>query len=282
MDRGTWPAAVRGVTKESDSTEGLNSNDNKRLLCTRLLLGAPRIPGSLLWTQLFLHITALSLGNTQDPCDTEFQRKWANGSFQYKQVTLPGPEETTRLNADEVWPWPVRGLSPERKTAWFPSISRLKNRVHGLKSDRQGQRLLMYLVAQSCPSLCNSMDCSPPGSSFHGNSPGNYPQRVNSTKRGKGETPNPRADKQRPWSSMPDPPNPTHEATQPPGLGRDQTSPQCPAWPATTRQWDQGTPRRLETLSGGQRARMARRGPGQPHSGGQPTREVGEGVNRRP
>ena len=24
------------------------------------------------------------------------------------------------------------------------------------------------LVAQSCPTLCDPMDCSPPGSSFHG------------------------------------------------------------------------------------------------------------------
>ena len=93
MDRGTWPAAALGVEKESDSTEGLNSNNHKHLLCTRLLLGAPRTPGSLLWTQLFLHITALSLGNTRDPCDTEFQGKWSNGSFQYKQVTLSGPEK---------------------------------------------------------------------------------------------------------------------------------------------------------------------------------------------
>ena len=27
-------------------------------------------------------------------------------------------------------------------------------------------------VAQSCPTLCNSMDCSPPGSSVHQDSPG--------------------------------------------------------------------------------------------------------------
>ena len=29
----------------------------------------------------------------------------------------------------------------------------------------------MYLVAQSCPTLCDPMDCSPPGSSVHGDSP---------------------------------------------------------------------------------------------------------------
>ena len=27
-------------------------------------------------------------------------------------------------------------------------------------------------VAQSCPTLCNPLDCSPPGSSVHGDSPG--------------------------------------------------------------------------------------------------------------
>ena len=28
------------------------------------------------------------------------------------------------------------------------------------------------LVAQSCPTLCDPMNCSPPGSSVHGDSPG--------------------------------------------------------------------------------------------------------------
>ena len=28
------------------------------------------------------------------------------------------------------------------------------------------------LVTQSCPTLCDPMDCSPPGSSVHGDSPG--------------------------------------------------------------------------------------------------------------
>ena len=31
---------------------------------------------------------------------------------------------------------------------------------------------VMSLVAQSCPTLCDPMDCSPPGSSVHGVSPG--------------------------------------------------------------------------------------------------------------
>ena len=31
---------------------------------------------------------------------------------------------------------------------------------------------MLCLLAQSCPTLCNPMDCSPPGSSVHGDSPG--------------------------------------------------------------------------------------------------------------
>ena len=30
----------------------------------------------------------------------------------------------------------------------------------------------LYLIGQSCPTLCDPMDCSPPGSSVHGDSPG--------------------------------------------------------------------------------------------------------------
>ena len=35
-----------------------------------------------------------------------------------------------------------------------------------LKSESESE------VAQSCPTLCNPVDCSPPGSSVHGDSPG--------------------------------------------------------------------------------------------------------------
>ena len=37
------------------------------------------------------------------------------------------------------------------------------------------QILSVCLVAQSCPTLCNPMDCSLPGSSVHGHSPGKNP-----------------------------------------------------------------------------------------------------------
>ena len=38
---------------------------------------------------------------------------------------------------------------------------------HGLMNDLN-LWILCVLVAQSCPTLCNPMDCSPPGSSVHG------------------------------------------------------------------------------------------------------------------
>ena len=45
-------------------------------------------------------------------------------------------------------------------------------------TDRSGFHLFLLghwcssLVAQSCLTLCNPVDCSPPGSSVHGDSPG--------------------------------------------------------------------------------------------------------------
>ena len=40
----------------------------------------------------------------------------------------------------------------------------------GLQEGQKGQGLIMMLVlaTQSCPALCNPMDCSPPSSSVHG------------------------------------------------------------------------------------------------------------------
>ena len=34
--------------------------------------------------------------------------------------------------------------------------------------------IIVCLVTQSCPTFCNPMDCSPPGSSVHGDSPGKH------------------------------------------------------------------------------------------------------------
>ena len=41
-----------------------------------------------------------------------------------------------------------------------------------MKSDNIYTLCVLCLVAQSCRTLCNPKDCSPPGSSVHGDSPG--------------------------------------------------------------------------------------------------------------
>ena len=49
---------------------------------------------------------------------------------------------------------------------------------------------MLCLVTQSCPNLCNSMDCIPPGSSVHGDPPGKN-TRVGSHTLLQGNLPNP-------------------------------------------------------------------------------------------
>ena len=41
-----------------------------------------------------------------------------------------------------------------------------------IKEEYQRRDVVLRLVAQSCPTLCDSMDCSPPFPNIHGGSPG--------------------------------------------------------------------------------------------------------------
>ena len=57
----------------------------------------------------------------------------------------------------------------------FANISKYPDRLqrgvgngHGRAGGRPGQGVMLRGSAQSCPTLCNPMDCSPPGSSAHG------------------------------------------------------------------------------------------------------------------
>ena len=58
----------------------------------------------------------------------------------------------------------------------YPSIIHLKmvKMVHSMLCERK----VKVLVDQSHPTLCNAMDCSPSGSSVHGDSPGKNTTRV--------------------------------------------------------------------------------------------------------
>ena len=81
----------------------------------------------------------------------------------------------------------VHGIIQTRILGWvpFPSPGELPNLGIGLNlgllhcrqiflsSEPPGKLYLdIRLVAQSCPTICDPMDCSPPGSSVHGDSPG--------------------------------------------------------------------------------------------------------------
>ena len=82
--------------------------------------------------------------------------------------------------------WLKASLVARYSTAYtsFPNagelIYRQVERVQGSDSRLVYEKVMFYvyvyicvcLVAQSCPTLCDPMDCSPPGSSVHGDSPG--------------------------------------------------------------------------------------------------------------
>ena len=58
-------------------------------------------------------------------------------------------------------------IMPSHKTVQWELERTIRSASWG-----RGPRVVVMLVDQSCPTLCNPMDCSPPGSSVHGNSPG--------------------------------------------------------------------------------------------------------------
>ena len=46
------------------------------------------------------------------------------------------------------------------------------NQRFGIVSIQRRKRSVLCLVTQPCPTLCDHMDCIPPGSSVHGDPPG--------------------------------------------------------------------------------------------------------------
>ena len=65
--------------------------------------------------------------------------------------------------------------NPRDRGAWWASVygvAQSQTRLKRLSSSSKGMRntwskKVKVLVAQSCPTLCNPMDCSPPGPSVH-------------------------------------------------------------------------------------------------------------------
>ena len=74
---------------------------------------------------------------------------------------------------------PLLLSSVTSKTIWFPREEQTREQLlvfstvhrhlrHAHVNYKIQYLCVCVLVAQSCPALCNPMDCSPPGSSIHG------------------------------------------------------------------------------------------------------------------
>ena len=83
-----------------------------------------------------------------------------------------GPLGRWSLSAKSCQSWGISGLTMLHKSP-SPISGQLDQGGSGVKfkSEKQTQRHAACVCAQSCLSLCNPMDCSPPGRSVHGDSP---------------------------------------------------------------------------------------------------------------
>ena len=86
--------------------------------------------------------------------------------------TLSHSEGPVCINCREISPMPLP--LPSTLSEMCNRITRSRRLIWNSVTWRfyEAMPLLLCLAAQSCPTLCNPMDCSPPGSSVHGDSPG--------------------------------------------------------------------------------------------------------------
>ena len=85
--------------------------------------------------------------------------------------TLSHSEGPVCINCREISPMPLP--LPSTLSEMCNRITRSRRLIWNSVTWRfyEAMPLLLCLAAQSCPTLCNPMDCSPPGSSVHGDSP---------------------------------------------------------------------------------------------------------------
>ena len=73
------------------------------------------------------------------------------------------------------WYWNLNSGKSSNPWKWNLCHTLYLQRLEGFSVQIFTSRVnysVLCLVAQSCPTLCDPMDCSTPGSSFHGDSPG--------------------------------------------------------------------------------------------------------------
>ena len=82
------------------------------------------------------------------------------------------------LDAGKGWGQEENGLREDEMVGWHQQLN--GHEFEQARGDGEGRGSLvccslcavLFLVAQSCLTLCNPLGCSPPGSSVHGDSPG--------------------------------------------------------------------------------------------------------------
>ena len=101
----------------------------------------------------------------------------ASGSFPMSQLFASGGRSIGASASAAVLPMNIQGCFPLGLTDLIFLLSKglswvFSNTTVGKHQFFSTLSAPMFLVAQSCPTLCNPMDCSPPSSSVHGDSPG--------------------------------------------------------------------------------------------------------------
>ena len=56
----------------------------------------------------------------------------------------------------------------KKRKGWGMKITEVKSRKKHKSEEKEKNVAVLCLVAQSCPTVCNHTDCSPPGSFVHG------------------------------------------------------------------------------------------------------------------
>ena len=106
------------------------------------------------------------------------QFKWMDGIMQLRLDVQSGGQQTmwserlwscTTTIATEIDSWVDRTGVHTRLVGWRGSLPPNQWWLHACSVI---QSCPTWSVAQSCLTLCDPMDCSPPGSSVHGNFPG--------------------------------------------------------------------------------------------------------------
>ena len=89
-------------------------------------------------------------------------------------LCLPQAGAVERITLLLLLPWFLHLLYWYNKRYWFPIFrtDKISLEYTFIKAREVIYKKLWAFVAQSCPTLCDPMDCSPSGSSVHGDSPG--------------------------------------------------------------------------------------------------------------